>query len=761
MKKKMLHFCVATIGFAFATCTSLSLLSCTDDDNATNPTDKPVAPGDYHYEQLVPNSDEALTIVLDSVWYPISSIGDCPDWATVTSTGDMTDGHPTLNISVKQSSANVQNSAEIVMFSTNNDKITLKLKQYYRLLSDGVFGNDRFINDWENMDSVVIYSDKQHTLVNLPWAAMSATTLPSVIRNDVKKADGWEMAFSVLNNEGLDDCNYFALYNKYLGVLRVFHFVSNSSTTGSKYSFEVNMGSPTKNCKFPFYHSLAYAIPSNHTTLPMNMNMLNDGTPSSNTFKSFYTPYSASTSTALTRGWTAFDIDMTAYCPTSSDWINSGEDLSFSCKTELQQKVSLAGTLQANINGKYSSAEQTASASSGISSLLQQASSSLGDVSNSALAAIQQQLTGSSWNVYSLYASSACNAAAFVLDYVTQNPYSGSLTDSMPGKIQMTMTGDINLSGYISSLASNSVTPLTMNTSILSKYNSHAGKGVWSLADDPVIYVVDDRILGDEKSLNMKVNKDGSYGCPAAEDYHIRMVSFLDPTSIKLNINPEIFGDVSDVKVVCSYGIYTGEKGGHTAQYAKLMGLERPTLKIVKDDEERSMYRSANSYNRTKYLYLPHTKFISEELKETKDNCAVIKQEGTNYYYYGRKMTTAELPDIKDFMLSPQVYLPYNTSEGKLYDGEMPDFVVTVSVSFKSGGRDFIFSQRFLPKIQLIPFANLTAKYNELVDYSNKCKNEQTINSLQTNSSVGVKHFKGDVAIQKTLDILKAVIDCN
>ena len=89
----------------------------------------------------------------------------------------------------------------------------------------------------------------------------------------------------------------------------------------------------------------------------------------------------------------------------------------------------------------------------------------------------------------------------------------------------------------------------------------------------------------------------------------------------------------------------------------------------------------------------------------------------------------------------------------------MPDFVVMVNVSFKSAGRTFIFSQRFLPKIVTISAANLQAKYNELENYSLKCKAGTDINQLQNNSGVGVKHLNGDGSIQKTLDILKAVID--
>ena len=735
---------------------SISLSSCTDDDSIAT------TPGNYHYEQLVPNNDETITIVLDSISSPIKSIENSPSWATVSPAEGMIDGHPALKVTVKRNDGESQNASDVVVLSERNDRVVVSLKQYVRLNGNRLFQNSKFVTDWEDMDTVTICIGGKLSTVNLPWAMMSVTTLPTSIRTDVKKADGWEMAFSVLGNTGLADCNYFALYNRYLGLLRVFHFVTDATNTGSKYSFEVNMGSPDKKCKYPFYHSLNYAIPSNHTSLPMAMNLLNDGTPSSNTFKSFFTPYTSMTSTTLARGWTAFDIDMSAYCPSNVNWLNSGEDLSFSCKTELLQNISLEGTLKANINGKYSSAEQTASASSGVSSLLSKAAGMLGDVNSSALASIQQQLTGSSWNVYSLYASTACNLAAYAYDYIVDNPYREHVTDSMPGKIQMSMTGDINLSGYISSLASNSVTPLTMNTNYLTKFNSNVGKGVWGLSDDPVIYVVDDRIMGDVRSVNLVVNSDSTYGCPSADNYHLRMVSFFDPTSIKLNINNEAFNnDISDVKVVCNYGVYPDEEVGHTSRYANLMSLSRPKFSIVKQGEEMSIYRSANSSNKTKYLYLPHTKFKSAQLEETDNNCTVVKQQGADYYYYGRKMTTAEVADIKNFIISPQVYFPYDKSVGKLYRGEMPDFVVTVSVSFKSGGRYFIFSQRFLPKIVNISAKDLNAKYKELVNYSDKCKAQQDVTTLQNLPGVGVKHINGDASIQKTLDILKAVIEYN
>lgn len=736
------------MAIAFAAC--LSLQSCSDDDNGSS-----YVAGNYFYQLDVPNANDETIVILDSITSGIQSIGVCPEWATLTDADSTVNGHPVLRLTLKRGDASQANSGKIMVTSEKGDQITLSLNRAYTL-TDKLNASNKFATDWENMDSVQIFSEGSSRLVNLPWADESVTTLPQEIRHDVKKADGWEMAFSVLNNAGLDDCNYFALYNKYLGTLRIFHYVTNSNTNGSKYSFTVNLGtSGTKN-KYPFYHSLAYAIPDNHKSVSNTKNLLSEDLSNPSTFRSYFTPYT--TSSTLARGWTAFDIDMSAYCPTNSSWLTSGDEMSIWCKTELEQKISLEGTISANITGKYSSAEaKSVSSSSGVSSLLQKVGGMIGDVQSSSLTAIEKQLTGSSLSTYCRYLGTACNVAAYAYDYIMDNPYRENVIDSMPGKIEMSMTGDIDLSGYITSLATNSVTPLTMAVKRFADYDSHIGQGVWSLVEDPVVYVSDDRIMGDARRINLSVLKDGTYGSSSVTTDHLRMVTFFDPTSIKLNINTDVFPDVSDVRVTCEYGVYPSVEAGHTSNYLDLMGITQPTMKIVKDDETTTQYASISSNNKTKYLCLPHTKFMATALEETTTNCAVVKQEGADYYYYGRKVNT----DGKDFIISPQVYFPYTlTDKSSAYSvGQMPDFVVLVTLTFKSNGKSFIFTQRFLPQVKSISFADLKTKYAELQSYSDKCKAGEAINILNNKAGIGVKHPYGDSSIQKTLDILNAVIN--
>lgn len=85
--------------------------------------------------------------------------------------------------------------------------------------------NPDFINNWENMTSIVLNSSSPDNIktVSLPWGAASPSSLPENVSYDVKKEDGWRMLMHTFKNYGLDEKqNYFILYNDFTGVLRIF-----------------------------------------------------------------------------------------------------------------------------------------------------------------------------------------------------------------------------------------------------------------------------------------------------------------------------------------------------------------------------------------------------------------------------------------------------------------------------------------------------------------------------------------------------------
>mgnify|MGYP003304348753 FL=1 len=751
MKKSLLKcsLLLMALGVAF--------VSCNDDISGQDVPDGYVpdgyVPGEYHYSLCVPNANDERLLVLDSITAPIKSIGSCPDWVVATVAESTQDNHPAVRLTLKDCGPGVMNKDDIEILSEYGDKVVLSLTQSLYFVADDNSSDD-FLTDWENAKEVEIYSDRARQRIPTPWARETITTLPENIRYDVKKKDGWEMAFSFMNRETFDDCNYFALYNRYLGTLRIFYYVTNPTTTGSEYAFEVDMGSANKYNKFPFYHALAYGIPSNHVSLSNTMDLLGNDK-SQFTFKSFFSTYKAMSSTALAKGWTAFDIDASAYNPHEKRWVDADEQLQIACRTELKQSVSLTGSLTANISGKYSSAEQTASAASGVSSTLQTIGNIIGDVQNSALTGIEQIVTGSPVNTYCRYVGAACNVAAFAYDYLTEDKYAENITDSMPGKIEMSLTGDIKLKGYIESLSSNCISPITLRASTFKDTNkeTHFGQGVWGVVANPVIYVVEDCIMGDVSHFNLYAKGDGSYENSEVENYHLRMVSFLDPTSLQLNLNTELFPDVSEVEVITfNYGVYPEVEKGHTSKYASLLKLERSTTIEIVKNAKSGIYRFKNANNATTYVQAPHTDFMSKVLDETSANCKVVKQYGADYSYYG-KVVDAE---GKNFIMQPQVYFPIKkTDKGTLLcDGEIPDFVVLVTITFNSDGRTFVLSQRYLPKIVTMKRSEVPTMVEKLEKYKKAASSGY---GKVMGCEVSVCYPNGAESIQKTIDILNKI----
>ena len=222
--------------------------------------------------------------------------------------------------------------------------------------------NPKFIEDWEHQYTLNLFttgSPHESSAVTLPWALGATTSLPDAIRFDVKKEDGWEMGFLTAGGSLYTGCNYFSLYNRHNGTLRVFHYVDEALGSGSTFAYEMdfNPAASTKKDQYPFYHVQNYAIPSCYAydDLANDADLINSG--KDNLWKSFLTPYSDASSTAMSRGWYCFDVDMTAYNPNPyQDWL-SGETTNTKfgiyVRNQNNADVSLTGSISANINGTF------------------------------------------------------------------------------------------------------------------------------------------------------------------------------------------------------------------------------------------------------------------------------------------------------------------------------------------------------------------------------------------------------------------------
>lgn len=725
------------------------LTSCGDDITGTPDTDEPEYMG---YDLVIPSTSDSETLILNGYEAPLNVTVADTSWLSYD-IGTSADGITEVRLYVNTVTRN-QPRRQIVTIADANGRrgiinVTLAVDAENDLNGDDMM----FVSDWENQESVEIYYNRGFSPVKTPWSKdASITNIPESIRDDVKKADGWEMAFSKLGVAELEGANYFGLYNKYTGILRIFYYVSDVWNSGSEYCLEVDMGNKNANVKFPFYNSLNYAIPTSLTAPDVSSDLLGLGSVHT-TFKTFITPYNATSSTALSLGWTAFDLDASGFCPTSTPWKNSNESISLHIKSTQTSLVSLCGELTADINGNFSHIEgSTASTSSGVGKVFSQIGS-YATAGSGVVGAITKAIWGKDISGTIKGIGSACNIVGSISDYILANPYEEkAAVDSMAGKVELAMTGNISLSGKISSDASNSCPPITIRA--LSFLPSHFGEGVWSLKKSPVVYLVGDRLIGDVNRFSLQCYGNGKYGIGQglAEKYNLRMVTFLDPESIELNINESVFPDITEVEVLAAnFGVYPREEKGHISKYRSLLGIRQPTLKI--SDASTGVWRSYSENNDLKYHMIPVSSLLSPEMYETESNCSFYAQTGGNYKYYGCLLEEYGKPYIQN----PQILLPSTASETEalLYDGEIPDLIVTVVIRFKSNGRTFMFSQRYIPEVKVITGSGVQDCYNALKRYKTKCVNGTAINTV---NGKPVKHTTGNATVERILKIFDTIL---
>lgn len=87
--------------------------------------------------------------------------------------------------------------------------------------------------DWETADYMP--SPPGTTPILVPWASGSNQLFPEEIAFDFKKVDGWNMVYNTFSSAQLTSPNFFALYNKYRGIIRFYLYISPGNLNASSY----------------------------------------------------------------------------------------------------------------------------------------------------------------------------------------------------------------------------------------------------------------------------------------------------------------------------------------------------------------------------------------------------------------------------------------------------------------------------------------------------------------------------------------------
>lgn len=428
---------------------------------------------------------------------------------------------------------------------------------------------DFTFDNWRNEPGIYLYDGTgeytitqkgrtcKFSLVPLPWyEGTKLTNLPEGFCDDITPENGWELALNLCGNtEGsIKNNNFFALYNKYLGILRFFYFMPEGFTSGNDHVWQVSMSDNLAQ------HSLyGYGVPSDRTFT----NKAVIGQTGSETYMEYVTPwvdYQSSDGLVVPNaGWWAFDVDLSMYRANA----NHSEKSSIKLQMRSWDKhtTSLYSAMTANIDGTIKAslkldavAKKSSSTTKGVLMGLQAAAQAGSAIANFA----SQNWAGALTSMGQMFGTGSSLAG---LGGGGPTNYTGSLD----GTISLGMNGNINTSGVID--GSKTITGIPSPTLSLSDFdlkNSHIGQGVWNLKTVPVVYWTDKYIGWYNYEWNNGWNGNWCQYTPY----------FFDPNSVEIELNPNIFPDneIEWVEVNAICGARAGLQPASEALYAAYGG---------------------------------------------------------------------------------------------------------------------------------------------------------------------------------------------
>ena len=770
------RFLSLLLGATMLAATAASLTACHDNDNNESPIG-PVAGATFSYQAFLNGADDETHVTLDSLTSTVTGVESSVSWLTASVLPELdSDGHAVLALASTSADGK---EATITVNTENGEKATVTV--LHDAIKDGDAyngGNSTFLTNWWEFEKVDIQgiADAQYA----PWTTTGGAQIPEEVRKQVKKSQGWEMAFCYLNDDAAIGVRYFALYNKWTGQMRVYTYIENPSGWGSDLMINAYFGTTKHTDMYPLYNLHEYGIPTCHvpnSTLKMDAKLLDKQRQS---FQTWLTPFSYSES--ISPGWYCFEFDLSGYVPEGKDWLKKDEDtfrFKFLAETVNNSEINLKGTLRGNVSGTFTDPEIIqhggANATSGILSSLGSMLTGISGMASSSITGGNQYATAMKNDPTSMltpikyWGGFACSIAGGVLSLAGNLAEDPITYDTIPGKIDLTLDAALAINGYMKSITSNNQRGLSVSPQGIysaNGANGHVGKGVWSLAEDPVVYIDKDDIISTDHAFNLQCTPTG-YHIGTFPNYNARIVYAFDPTSVKLNINTDLFREIQDVTVTANVGVFPNQPYGHTDRYRRMLMLgERPSFRL---SQKTSGNINLNS-NSEPYLTMVQLNALADGDYETAENCTIVTQktaDGTGWQrFHGRLIELSEMN--KQIIVDPQVFIPYavdgSGNETSIGFPTAPDFVVRVDVEFTAlddnGERKlFQFGKLYIPKIEVVSWDDMCDVYARLKDYSTKCEKKQSINTLANDSKVPVRFPGGDRLIGKTLRLLDRICD--
>ena len=668
----------------------------------------------------------------------------------------------------------------------------------------------RFLTDWENMKEVTIYyTYNDSRKIPTPWNMTNPqNAFASELGTDVLKADGWTMVFSNLGYKEKGR-NYFGLYNKELGIMRIFYYCDQPVTgTGNNYVWRMQLGNSRN--RQSFYGTLPFGVPMNHKSISTKVN-------NEDIYTQAITPYHIlNDKTLVPDSWNCFDIDMSSY--TESPFSKNENDMIvLRPYFTNQSSVTLESELTAKLDGKLGPLVKELThqgmANRGFSANVMElvkfgktGSTAVKDVATVIGKAWAGDFGGAAAGIgsaiTSVKAAFKVGSETFAQEDWVEKVKEGNLK----GSIDINMKGAIKTSGYISTEGLSSSVPIYSITSSAVQADSNFGEGVWNLETDPELVVASDIVFnGTEETsvFNLPLtmyfwnNLNGILGKAHyalekvvwnyPEEYKKEYKSFLpdgyvplvrysvdpstifiteneancfvpvmlNPRSLKVVINPNIFPNPEDVEVNAYYGFFEDDEDLDIPEWRKALGLtcyidtdKKPNVdtKPVVFNAQGDNYpfktqmggsmRIQNGQKADKPL-LSHAYYRIEEagkvfhvnpwLKGHQPEKVSNYYSAQNYTFFNGsiKEKNSSQSGIRYYDIVSEYFHPnincYNeVLQRKCY--------VIVSLKFKANGKNYMFTRRYLPNIKLASYCNQFLQslwvfaYSDMREFSDEYK---------------------------------------
>lgn len=620
----------------------------------------------------------------------VDNVGDDFDpYLARTRAASASDFAPTKNETVKLL-GNVSNNVTLTQQALTTKEGQQQLHQtVMNTISNQTKGtvnnnpNDATFNlkTWRNQETILLWDGQKNITVQLPWSSqVTNNNLPMNFCNDIRPDTGWDLVMNYCGEQvqtiGSSGYHFFALYNKYSGILRFFTYIPEnfSANNANDHAWEVTMGEQTAQ-----HLGFRYGLPMDKTVVNRAAIGMN-----SSDYNVYCSPWVGSRSKdgfiTPNAGWWAFDVDLSNYRP---GYTAALERLRLQMRAWANSNVTFSSVLSAKVQRESYSTAYNCNSLSGVVSMLT-------DVSGT-VAQLATGISDGKWG-------NAVKAGFGLLGkgYGVFTSIRDKDTAKPKYSVVNTIDGTIDTKGLISGTVNvGRVTSPDMPMARFDTKNTTLGQGVWNIKSSPVVYQLDAQYY-----FNTRM-EDGSLISPSLSviDKKFRnkfrgSPCLFDPSSVEVVLNPNVFpkSDIEyvDVKTFCAVRNKTKHDMG--SEYRKAFNLPvYNQYTLSKEQVYVSDYKMNSNNPAWDYLYDCSDKMDMTYPKAYKD---IETDNKVGYALVGR--------GNDESLMEPTMFGYDESTWGQDIKPYLPFYEVTVmvTVKLKSLNAPLSYTRTYLPEVR-------------------------------------------------------------